>query len=76
MACGCRKNKASVPGREHLVSSARETMRVAVFQIVVDGKVVDTTEDPVAAREAAKAPGASIRVSSRAVLPGEPATVG
>jgi hypothetical protein len=76
MPCGCRKSKASVPGREHLLSAPRETARVAVYQIVVNGSVVDTTEDPTAAREAAKAPGASIRVGSRPVAPGEPATVG
>lgn len=68
MPCGCQGRTASVlPPARSAGTAPVEAARVAVYEIVVDGAVVESTTVASAARDEARRLGASIRVTSRPV---------
>lgn len=70
MACGCSGGGGGPLPQNNLAAGAgsgRSAVRVAVYQVSKDGKVVLSTTSPVAARQEAKRLGASVKVTSRPV---------
>jgi hypothetical protein len=67
MGCGCGKSKnAGVPAAAQAAArEVRSVGRIAVYQVVVGGEVVTSTESAGAARQEANRLGGSLRVTSR-----------